>query len=76
MKFFKDFTTVGDKPRCLGVLPLESNPDGQPLGSPGRREEILDAPITLQKGANAVTYKFSKQKPAHVMTMLWEISPR
>lgn len=73
VKFFKDFTTIGPKPRCLGVLPLESNLDGQLLGSPGRREETLDAPITLQKGVNTVTYKFSKKKSVKVMTMMWKL---
>ena len=72
-KFFEEFITRGDQPKCLGVRVVESNQEGRPLGSAGKRDLTLTANTILQRGHKEVLVKASLKKPVHVFTMLQKL---
>lgn len=72
-KFFEEFITCGDQPKCLGVRVVESNTFDRPLGSAGIRYETLRSYTTLQRGHREVVIKASCKRPVKVFTMLQKL---
>jgi hypothetical protein len=63
-------------PKCLGIKIQEENHDGRALGYAGRREFVVDHPLTLVKGHRTVVYNYSSRRPVTVRTMLQRLEGR